>query len=153
VRTQDRELNRRLIAAGGTIVLDPTVRCIYYPRRGAREYWQWTSDGAFWLFYARRFTDVPMVSWRNLVPLAFVLWHLVAVLGGGLHPMLAILASAPIALYWLCNVAVSWSAARRYGDLMLTPYLVFVFAMTHVGYGLASLRGWLHAMVPERSLR
>lgn len=150
VRTQDRELNRRLLAVGGKIVLDPEVRCLYFPRGELGEYWRWTWEGAFWLFYARRFTAIPMVSWRNLVPLAFVLWHVVACALGGVSLGVAGIAAAPIAVYWLCNLAISLAAARRHGDLGVAPYLVLVFAMTHFAYGLASLRGLLAGLLAGR---
>jgi succinoglycan biosynthesis protein ExoA len=146
IRTQDRELNRRLLDAGGRIILDPNVRCVYFPRGRIREYLQWTCDSAFWLFSARRFTDVRMVSWRNFVPLAFVLWHLAALMMIEASPLLAGFALAPIASYWLCNLAISWSAARSHGDVTVAPYLVLVFALTHLGYGVASLQGWLAAL-------
>jgi len=150
VRTQDRELNRRLLAAGGTIVLDPGVRCLYYPRGRLRDYMRWTYDSAFWLFYARRFTDVPLLSWRNLVPLAFLLWHFLPVPLAGLSPGLASLAMLPLLVYWICNMSISLVAARRHGDMTVAPFLMLVFVLTHLGYGLASLHGWLGALLGGR---
>jgi glycosyltransferase involved in cell wall biosynthesis len=151
VRTQDRELNRRLLGAGGRIVLDPQVWCLYFPRGHMRDYWRWTYEGAFWLFYARRFTAVPMLSWRNLVPLTFVLWHVVAVFGAGISTAVAGVAAVPLLGYWGCNAAISWSAARRHGDLGLAPYLALAFVLTHWSYGLGSLQGWLRATSTRRT--
>lgn len=147
IRTQDREFNRRLIAAGGKIVLDPAVRCLYYPRTEAAQYWRWNYDGAFWLFYARRFTAVPMVSWRNLVPMSLVLWHAVAagvLLGTGLPALVPL---GPLLAYWLVNLSVSLRVATKRGDILLGPAIALVFAMTHFGYGLASLHGWVRALI------
>ncbi len=146
IRTQDREFNRRLLAAGGTIVLDPEVRCLYYPRGRAGEYWRWNYDGAYWLFYARRFTDVPMVSWRNLVPMGLVAWHALVPLLGGLSGALAGWAALPLVLYWVTNGVVSLRCAARYGEPTLAGHLAFVFAMTHFGYGLGSLQGLARAL-------
>ena len=143
VRTQDRELNRRLRAAGGRIVLDPAVRCTYFPRTDARAYWRWTWEGACWLFVARRFTDTPMVSWRNLVPLSLVAWHGLAVALSGLAPALAALLVGPVLAYWAINAGVSVHAAASRRDPALAPALFVVFAMTHFAYGLASLQGAL----------
>jgi len=147
IRTQDRELNRRLLAAGGKIVLDPEVRCLYYPRGKASDYWRWNFNGAYWLFYARRFTDVPMVSWRNLAPLSLVAWHVMAVVALGVLPPVGVAALAVVALYWATSLGVSLLAARRHGDLSVAPHLMLAFAMTHFGYGLASFQGWLRAAV------
>lgn len=150
IRTQDREFNRRLLAKGGTIILDPEVRCLYYPRGRAAEYWRWNYDGAFWLFLARRFTHVPMVSWRNLVPLGFTAWHVVASVAMGFAPSATPLLLAPVALYWAVSLLVSSRAALRHGDVVLTPFLMFVFAMTHFGYGLGSSAGLMRALVLGR---
>lgn len=146
IRTQDREFNRRLLAAGGRIILDPDVRCTYYARERAMDYWRWNWEGAFWVFYARRFTDVSMASGRNFVPIGFVAWHAaIGIAAGFAFPGWAWML-LPLGLYWIVSLSLSFSAAARKRDLALVPYIVFAFAMTHFGYGLASLQGIFRAI-------
>ncbi len=148
LRTQDREFNQRLRAAGGKIVLDPAIRCWYHPRVSLLAHIQWTWDGAFWLFMARRFTDTSMLRPRNYVPFLFVAWHAAPVALLPLSPPLAALSACPLLFYWFLNLAFSTQVAFREGRPGLLAVLPWYFAGTHYAYGLASLAGamvgWTH---------
>jgi glycosyltransferase involved in cell wall biosynthesis len=151
LRAQDREFNARLRAAGGVIVLDPAVQCTYFPRRSLRAHWHWTVEGAFWLFYARRFTRTRMISARNLVPLAFVGYHLVPPVAALWVPgavKMALL--GPVAVYWLVAAAVAGGVAIKKRRLIVWPLTLLVFAATHYGYGIGGWAGLIKALVEGR---
>ncbi len=143
LRTQDREFNLRLVAHGGKIVLDPAVRCTYYPRTGLQDYARWVYQGAFWVFYADRFTETRMRSSRNWIPPLFVAWNLLAVVIGLFAPAYAAMATAPIALYWLTAAWFSSREAVRNRSPLLLPFLLLLFSVTHYGYGLGAWAGML----------
>jgi succinoglycan biosynthesis protein ExoA len=141
LRTQDREFNARLIAAGGKIVLDPFVECCYYPRCGLADYVRWVFAGGFWVYYADCFTNTKMRSWRNWVPPLFVLWHLIVALVCLASPLLALLAAVPLALYWAVTITCSAAEAARHRTWQLFPSLMILFPLTHWAYGLGSWCG------------
>lgn len=141
IRTQDRELNARLTAAGGKILLDPTVRCTYFPRTGFRDYTRWNFAGAFWVYYAGRFTSTKMRSVRNLIPACFVAWHLLVVVAAFLSPAMLLGTLIPIATYWALASLFAAEAAYRERSLLLFPSLLLLFATTHYVYGVASWLG------------
>jgi succinoglycan biosynthesis protein ExoA len=147
VRAQDREFNERLTAAGGRIILDPSVQTRIYARSSMGAYWRWNVAGSYWFFRAREFTRTKMISWRNLVPLIFVGWHLVVVLAAILGPSwMTIVVALPILLYWVLNVISSVLVAVKHRSFKLFPLMLLVFAATHYGYGLGSMAGvaqWL----------
>jgi glycosyltransferase involved in cell wall biosynthesis len=150
VRAEDREFNFRLRAAGGRIVLDPSIRCTYYPRTTMWEYAKWTAAGAFWLFYGRRLTTVKMIAWRNMVPLVFVLWHAAAVLmvaagAPGWRWMLA-----PMGAYWLVAMSLAARVAWRQRDPLQVALVAWLFGVTHYVYGVAALWGMARAAAPGR---
>lgn len=147
IRTQDRELNARLVAAGGRIVMDPTVRCTYFPRTKIGDYIRWTFSGAYWVYYASRFTTTKMRSWRNAVPAAFLLWHAVALGGALLAPALLPAWLAPIAAYWILAVYFAGRIALSGRSPLLFPAMLVLFPATHFSYGLGSLCGKLMACV------
>lgn len=148
LRTQDREFNYRLLRAGGKIILDPSVRCTYFPRLSLKRFARWTFDGAYWLFFARRFTDTPMLTYRNYAPLCFVLWHLLPPIAALIHPWLGLLAALPLMLYWIMAIYNSVKVGMQHRDLLrLTPLMLLAFAFTHYGYGLGSLCGLVHATI------
>jgi GT2 family glycosyltransferase len=147
IRTQDREFNERLRAAGGKILLVPSVRAFYKPRTELGSYLRWVYDGAYWLFLAGKYSDVSMIRTRNVIPLAFV-----AYLGGllVLSPAEAIQAIAlfswlllPILLYFFFLIAAGAIAAVQRSRATLIFTFPIVVALTHVAYGLGSVFGLL----------
>jgi lipopolysaccharide/colanic/teichoic acid biosynthesis glycosyltransferase/glycosyltransferase involved in cell wall biosynthesis len=147
VRAEDREFYARLARAGGSVFVDPSLRLTYFPRTGLGTYVRYCAINGFWVFYARRFTRTRLIFWRNLVPLAFVLWHLAAILVGVLLPPLLPFLLAPIAAYWGLNALISVQLAWTHRNAALFPCLFVLFPLTHYPYGLGSLYGWLRATV------
>jgi len=145
IRTQDREFNLRLTYNGGKIVLDPTVRCTYFPRTQLWDYTKWVLQGAFWVYYADRFTKTRMRSSRNWIPVIFVLWNTVAFVMALLTASYSAIAFGPIALYWLTSAYFSGRASIEHRSLLLFPFLVLLFAITHYGYGLGACAGVITA--------
>jgi succinoglycan biosynthesis protein ExoA len=148
VRSQDDELNLRLIRRGGRIWQSPAIVSWYSPRSTLtslfRQYFQY----GFWKVAVIRKHRIP-ASWRHLVPAAFVLANIVpgsatlmaAIAGAANWRDLAGLAwAAVLAPYGVFTVAASIAAARRSGFALL-PCLPAVFATYHVSYGLGSLAG------------
>ncbi|MCA8997333.1 MAG: glycosyltransferase family 2 protein [Planctomycetaceae bacterium] len=146
IRTQDREFNERLRAIGGKIILVPQARCSYFPRTPWSTYCKWNYQGSYWLYYASRFTDTKMKSWRNLLPAGFVLWHILALIMAFTAPVLAAVMAAPIVFYWMLNAFVSVKTAMAENAWTMAPALMLLFATTHYGYGLGALHGGLAAL-------
>jgi glycosyltransferase involved in cell wall biosynthesis len=150
IRTQDKEFNTRLLNADGIIICDPSVRCTYYPRAKLLKYLKWNYTGAKWLFYARRFTETKMTTWKNYVPMAFLIYsisllmmYLVTTSGGFFKmaftiPFLCYLA---LALYFSAKIAFK---NRRFPDLFFS---FLIFPATHFSYGLGSLLGFAKATI------
>lgn len=149
-RTQDREFNARLTASGGKIVLDPGVRCTYYPRTGFGDYARWTFTGAFWIYYAKRFTSTKMRSLLHLVPAVFTAWHAMAALAWLHSQVLFAAAILPILAYWGLAAFFGIQAAVRERSGLLLPALLLLFPTTHYAYGLGSCFGFLTSFLKGR---
>jgi cellulose synthase/poly-beta-1,6-N-acetylglucosamine synthase-like glycosyltransferase len=152
LRTQDRELNARLKAAGGKIILYPAAKCTYVPRSNLWQYLRWTFDGAYWLFCARRFTDTKMLSRRNFVPPLFVLYLLLLPLAAWLPSGLGLIAVLPVLLYTLLVVSCSAQLAWGLKNALYFPLFCVVFPGTHLAYGWGALWGLLQSSVRRREL-
>lgn len=143
LRTQDREFNARLLASGGRILLDPKVRCWYYPRASLLRYLRWTWQGAFWVYYADRYTTTTMRSWRNLAPMALVLWTAAAVgLWTAAFSWVWVLA-LPLVFYMSLVTGVAATVAARQRQAAMFPALLLLFPATHFAYGCGSIAGRL----------
>jgi glycosyltransferase involved in cell wall biosynthesis len=150
MRTQDRELNCRLRAAGGRIVMDPSLVCTYFPRRRLAEHLQWTYVGARALFRHSLATVSSMLQWRNFVPLAWLAAQAAALLWLWLRLPLLAPALAALAAYAL---ALGWTALR-WGWQDRSPAegacALIVIPATHFSYALGSLAGALRAWATPR---
>jgi glycosyltransferase involved in cell wall biosynthesis len=134
-RGQDLEFNLRIAGAGGTILLDPEIRCDYYARATLASFWSHNFSNGVWAVLPFAWSDIVPVRARHLVPLAF----------------LASLAASPIlpfpwsiavlTAYAAANLAVSIQIAfarRRATYLALLPV---AFASLHLAYALGSAYG------------
>ncbi len=157
IRTQDRELNQRLIDAGGTIVLTPDTSCTYYPRAEVGAYARWTYDGAYWVFYARSLSQSSRVSLKNMAPLVLLGSHLlmaVSALGGlccgkqstAFRKALWLSAMAS-GTYWVANVIVSIRSGLSQKSPTMAVSMVWAFAITHFAYAIGSLVGLVRGYI------
>lgn len=140
-RAQDREFNNRLREAGGKILLLPDIVCVYYPRSDFPEFCSWMFEAGYWPFAASRSVGRWIGSWRNVVPLGFVL----AVAGGAaLAPFsrrARRMTGGILGAYGTLALLSSARLARRHRDARLLAALPLVFVTTHVVYGAGSVWG------------
>lgn len=153
IRTQDREFNARLIENGGKIILDPSVRCTYFPRTNFKNFCKWNYLGAFWLYYARRFTKTKMLSIRNFIPLLFVGWHLIGSILSILFPNLLPFILIPIIIYWGLVTFFSIKVAWKQKCFKLAPIMVILFGVTHYGYGIGGIIGLMKAILLGKDIQ
>jgi succinoglycan biosynthesis protein ExoA len=130
---EDDEFNYRLRAKGGRIVLDPSIRSVYYNRSSARTLWRQYFRYGLWK--VRVAQKVPrQMRPRHVIPFGFV----TALVGGGALSFLA----PPIAWAWLAMIGAYAAATlgasltlARGGGWRLYPLLPVVFFILHAAYG------------------
>ncbi len=142
-RAQDREFNFRLSLAGGKMLLDPLIKAAYFPRTSFRAYVKWMYEGAYWLFVAPVHTKVPLLRWRNWVPILFFGYNVFALAAAALAPQYAVAFATPLVLYLLVTALVSTNVAWQRRSPMLAGALMVVMVATHYAYALGAVHGWL----------
>jgi glycosyltransferase involved in cell wall biosynthesis len=144
-RNQDDELNLRVRAAGGRVVLDPSIRVRYTPRGSLRGVFAQYFEYGYWKV-AVMWKHRQPPSARSLTPLAFVTsLAALATLAPRSRAARGLLL-AEVALYGSLAVAAgSASARRRREPRSLLPTVLAVFPAFHLGYGLGTLRGLARA--------
>jgi glycosyltransferase involved in cell wall biosynthesis len=149
VRNQDDELNARLLRAGGRILLVPDVVSRYHARDSLaklwRMYWQY---GYFKPLVNRKVGAVP--SLRQLVPSAFVVALVGALLFALLVPGGWMLPAGLIGLYLAADLVASMHAGRREG-FSVALRLPLVFPVLHFSYGMGWLKGAAEFLLLRRS--
>lgn len=141
VRNQDDELNHRLLARGGRILLVPSVTATYFAREKlgqvARMFYQY---GLYKPLVARKVGRV--MTARQLAPPALTLGLLLSAVLAPWLPVARILGGALALVY---GVAVFGAALKLVPRLGLRTALTttVVFPLMHLGYGWGFLKGLL----------
>ena len=145
VRGQDMEFNLRLRKAGGKILLVPDI-VSYYAARS--DFWSfvkhnWTNG--VWAILPFVYSQVMPVSWRHLVPMAFVLGLV------GLGALAVIwtpgrwLLAGAVGVYAVAAVAAALHVTVRESDVRLLLLMPLIFVALHLSYGSGSFWGMLKA--------
>jgi succinoglycan biosynthesis protein ExoA len=135
---EDGDFNYRVRQAGYRVILDPDIRCTYFPRRHMR------TLGRQYLRYG--WWKIPMllrhpgaVRIRQLVPLGFVTTLLVLSITSLWVPAARTLLSAVLAVYAAAILGGALRAARRGRDLRLWLPIAAAFVIIHLAWGLGGL--------------
>lgn len=150
-RGQDREFNFRLRAAGGKILFAPDIVCDYFARDNLKEFIGWIYVGGLTPFYISRITGQSILSWRNLIPLCFVLTLAGTLALGFLHPLFLLSFAFVTLIYLVAAFVSSLSIVAKERELRFLAAMLFIFVVTHVVYGVGSLIGLLKP-VRQRSI-
>lgn len=141
IRGQDREFNIRLKRSGGNILLAPDIVCEYYSRGTLGAFVKWIYVAGLTPFYVSRIIGSAIFSWRNFVPMAFVLTIVALLVLTLLNTIFALALGLVLCVYILAALAAAFQISRAARDFRLMFAMPFVFAVTHVVYGVGSLVG------------
>jgi glycosyltransferase involved in cell wall biosynthesis len=135
---EDYEFNARVRQAGGTVWLDPAIRCTYFARDTlpalARQYWRY----GYWK--ARMLRRYPFtLRWRQALPPLFLLSVLIMGLLSIWAPLVRWLLFTELLLYVLVLCFVGLQSSLKKRDLALMIGLPLSIATMHLAWGSAFL--------------
>ena len=139
VRNQDDEFNLRIILAGGKIWMSKSIQSTYFSRGSLYKLWKQYFQYGFWRIRTLQKHKRP-ASFRQLVPLLFVLCLLLPGFGGFIWKPLWILWTIEVVLY-LLGLAIGALDVGFKSGWRYAPLAPVVFAILHFAYGLGSLWG------------
>ena len=138
VRDQDDELNYRLRAAGGKVLLSPTIKSEYAVRSTPKALWRQYFQYGFWKVRVLQKHPLQM-SLRQFVPPAFVLDLLVSI-PLALSPKTRSLSTVVPLFYLFANSIIAFWVSFKRGSKLL-GLLPFAFTILHLSYGFGFLLG------------
>ena len=143
VRSQDMEFNRRLVRAGGRILLAPDLETEYWARADLAYFVRHNWANGVWAILPFAYSPFAYnggapVRWRHLVPLGFVSALALSLLAMPVLPWLGLLVAGP---YCAVNLAVSAALGIRTSSVRNALLLPVAFASLHWVYGAGSLWG------------
>lgn len=151
IHGQDAELNGRLRARGGRILVSPQIPVTYFCRNHLLSLAGQYAGYGYWraVILARQ---PETIRWRHLLTAAGVLISLLALLGGLLWPVLwwgtALTAGLYLLVTGLAAVQTTGRDSRRY-----LPVLPLVFALLHLTWGIGFWYGVISWGGPGRVTR
>jgi glycosyltransferase involved in cell wall biosynthesis len=135
---EDGDFNYRVRHAGYRVILDPDIRCTYYPRRRFR------TLGRQYLRYG--WWKIPMlmrhpgaIRVRQMIPLGFVTIVVVLALAAAWLPVARVVLLTLLAVYGLAVLGSAFYVARRASDLRLWLPVAAAFTIIHFAWGLGGL--------------
>lgn len=142
VRNQDIELNKRIKARGGRIVIVPDTYCTYFARETFAKLAKNNYGNGKWNILTVYYThQLKSLSLRHFIPLIFVLSLLLPAIAGFIWHPLWWLSVASLAAYTLLVGIISAKLAIK--KRLNFIYIVISFFVLHLSYGWGSLIGLL----------
>lgn len=149
VRNQDIELNKRIKAGEGKIVIVPDTFCTYYARETFPKLARNNYGNGKWniltVYYTRQLKSL---SLRHFIPLLFVLSLLLPVVAGFFwHPLWWICVASLLLYTFVVSLISARIAIRKHLNFY---YLSAAFFVLHLSYGWGSLVGLLQLPFTKR---
>ena len=145
--SSDLDLNQRIQAAGGGILVVPDVVVNYSADANLRTFWRHVFADGVWVSYVLKFGKKAW-SWRHWVPAVFVLSLLTSFVLAALYPVFLWVGLGLAGLYAATNFAVSLQIAVRERDLQFAFLLPIVFTVRHIVHGVGTLVGLILVALP-----
>ena len=144
LRTEDDDLNLRIVRGGGTVWQDAAIRSWYRPRDSFSALAGQMYQYGYWKWPLIRKHRLP-ASPRHLVPGLFVGGLALLALLGLWRPAIALAALAGVALHALAALAAAATVARPWGRPWVWLGVAWATVCMHWAYG----TGFLHAVVDQ----
>jgi glycosyltransferase involved in cell wall biosynthesis len=150
--SSDLDLNQRIQAAGGRILLVPDIIIRYSADADLRAFRRHVFADGVWVSYVLKFGKKAW-SWRHWVPALFVLSLLISSgLAVAYRPFLW-LGAGVLSIYAAVNLAVSLQIALRKRDFRFAFLLPLVFSVRHLVHGLGTVYGLVLVILPGQRWR
>jgi glycosyltransferase involved in cell wall biosynthesis len=141
VRNQDDELNYRLRAAGGRILLSPAIKSRYYGRGRLSDLFRQYYQYGFWKVRVAQKHRRALLP-RHYAPAAFVLTKALLWLAAPFDRRMRRLAGAATTIYLVAAAVFAFRASAGHGH-RYAPAILGAFFCLHFGYGVGFLAGLL----------
>jgi len=140
IRNHDIELSRRILAAGYSIWLDPSLKVTYFARESYLGLAKNQYGNGFWNVKTWKITKrVSSLSLRHYIPLVFVLSILIPLLAGlFIHYLFYLFALISFSSYFSAIGLIALKNLHKVNPI----HLIGSFMVLHFSYGLGSLMGF-----------
>lgn len=147
-RSSDMDMNMRIRAAGGKVLLVPEIVVNYCADANLMAFLKHNFKDGLWATYVLRFGSKAW-SWRHWVPLTFVFALAGLFVLSPLVSWFRWLALGLAGLYVVAGLIVSLQIAIHEKSMKLFFFLPVVFAVRHFVHGIGALCGLVLVILPQ----
>lgn len=133
VKNQDNDINKRIIAAGGKILFDPSIRFTYYTRDNYKAIRKQMFNYGYWEAKVIK-QDKKQFSIFTIVPSVFVIYNILALIALLWTPIPIMLSMMPYVLLYLVFYF-------KFGKGTNIFELLWIYLTIHCSIGVGFLRG------------
>ena len=137
VRNQDIEMHGRIKRAGGKFYFNPEIECIYYARNSTAKMMRQAHGNGKWNMILFKKAKASL-SIRHLVPFAFVLFLLFAIVGGCFYWPIWLVGAGVLLLHLTLGLIAGIAKTKRFVEFIQMPIL---FMLLHISYGIGYFSG------------
>ena len=137
VRNQDIEMHSRIKKEGGKFYFNPEIKSTYYTRNTVKKMLKQAYGNGKWNMVLLKKGNGAL-SLRHLVPFAFVLSIIGAIVLGFLHPVFWILGLFALLLHMVLGFFFATKKTKMVNQLLAMPFL---FISLHLAFGVGYIRG------------
>ena len=148
--SQDMEFNLRLKKAGGKTLLVPDAVVYYSARSDFNSFSKHNFRNGVWAILPFQYSTILPVSFRHLVPLAFISSLITTGVLSLFLPTFFWLFLFIIGSYFLCNMYSSAKIAIKKKDIRYFFIMLIIYSSLHITYGLGSLWGLLKVIISRQ---
>lgn len=145
-RNQDNEFNERLKKAGGKIYLIPSLKIKYYARENYSKlfkmFYQYGYFGPLVDIKLKRPTRL-----RRYIPSLFILALTIPIILSFLYFPFFYLWLFVVCSYILASVSFSTVEAVKSNNILLIPFIIWAYFISHASYGLGYLKGFIDFVI------
>lgn len=137
VRNQDIEEHCRMRKAGGRLYFNPEIVATYYSRNTVKKMLRQAYGNGKWNMVLLK-KEKSALSIRHLVPFAFVVSLIGAIILGFIHPAFWYLGLGIIVLHLILGFCFACKKTSKFSAVIRMPFL---FLLLHLTYGVGYLTG------------
>ena len=146
VRNQDDELNYRIQKKGFKIYFSSSLQSEYFVRSSFKKLYSQYFQYGYWKVFVNKKHGI-ITSWRQIVPLLFVLFLLSGIAVFTILPALAVTWQLLLAAYFLLAL---YSSVRLKTNPVNYPVIILTFIILHLSYGIGYLEGIFRFIILNR---
>ncbi len=148
-RNQDNEFNERIISGGGKIYLIPSLKIKYFARENYsklfRMFFQYGYFGPLVDIKLKRPTRI-----RRYIPTLFIISLILPLLLYLVFKPFVYITIVSGVLYLIAVSVISIYEAIRNKNLLLVPYLICAYFISHISYGLGYIAGFIDFIIRKK---